>query len=134
MKTARGCRKKRGLGISKSKLHLEFIIPSWKGLKKNLSPEDFCSFIYRAIKRLIYLRQCFFNCKLEQGMDILNLSHSFTLIKVGNKFQVLDKYHHFHRVFFRNLHVLLVYMMTWKIWGCITQNVNTNLDFMQMLV
>lgn len=81
MKTARGRGKKTDLGISGSELHLEFIIPSWRRLKKNLSPENFHSFIYRAIKSLIYLRQWFLNCKLEQGTDILNLSHCFALIK-----------------------------------------------------
>lgn len=131
MKTARGCRTKTVLGISESKLHLEFIIPSWKRLKKNLSHEDFHSFIYRTIKSLIYLRQWFLNCKLEQGTDILNLSHCFALIKGGIKSPeafAWYKYHHFHSVFFRNLHLLLV--CTWWDTGCIKQNVNTNLDFM----
>lgn len=82
MKTARGCRKKTDLGISESKLHLEFIILSWKRPKKNLSHGNFHSFIYRATKSWIYPRQWFLNCKLEQGTDIWNLSHCFALIKV----------------------------------------------------
>lgn len=78
------------------------------------SPENFHSFIYRAIKSLIYLRQWFLNCKLEQGTDILNLSHCFALIKddiESPESFAWYKYHHFHRVFFRNLQVLLVW--TW---------------------